>query len=133
MELLVILVAGFLFMFFNELEDECISNNWKGKYEKWNTKNSWKGKWKLDKDGNPLPYEKKWYHFGVPMPKAERYPYGSTLFVGFSDAEHFFQMMKVLSVCLGFAVYGFWPAASFFVGHILLGVAKETVFKSFLR
>jgi len=45
MELLVILVAGFLFMFFNELEDECISNNWKGKYEKWNTKNSWKGKW----------------------------------------------------------------------------------------
>ena len=44
-----------------------------------------------------------------------------------------FQMMKVLSVCFGFAVYGFWPAASFFVGHILLGVAKETVFKSFLR
>lgn len=132
MTLILILISGFLFMFFNELEDECIRNTWKGNFEIWNSEKSWKNKWKLDHQFNLIPYKKKWYHFGINMPFEERYPFGSTLFVGFSDAEHFFQMMKILSVCLGFLTFGFLPAITFFCGHLILGVAKETIFKKFL-
>lgn len=132
MILIVILISGFLFMLFNELEDECIRNTWKGKFSKWNSKNSWKNKWKLDSQENLMSYIPKWYHFGVRMSFEERYPFGSTLFVGFSDAEHFFQMMKILSVCLGFSTFGVLPTITFFCGHLILGIAKETIFKKFL-
>jgi len=133
MSLLIILISGFLFMFFNELEDECIRGTWTGKLSKWNSKTSWKNKWKLDNNQNLVPYKKKWYHFGIDMPFEERYPYGSTLFVGFSDAEHFFQMMKIFSICFGFSVFGLAEPIIFFVGHLILGVAKETIFKKFLN
>jgi len=132
MELVVILISGFLFMLFNELEDECIRNTWAGDLVNWNSEKSWKNKWKLDHQGNLIPYNNKWYHFGIKMPFEEKYPFGSTFFVGFSDAEHFFQMMKILSICLGFSVFGLLPTITFFVGHLILGVVKETIFKKFL-
>ena len=132
MSLVIILISGFLFMFFNEMEDECIRNKWTDKFYKWNSTVSWKNKWSLDENQNPISYKKKWYHFGIEMPYEERYPYGSTFFVGFSDAEHFFQMMKIFSICLGFSVFGAIEPIIFFVGHLILGVAKETIFKKFL-
>lgn len=99
--ILTIFLLGFLFMLLNELEDECIVGNWSGSLSKWNSRESWRNKWAIGPNGQPLPYEPKWYHFGIPMPKAERFPYSSTFFVFLTDAEHCFQMGKILTICWG--------------------------------
>lgn len=128
-----IFLLGFIFMLFNELEDECIVGNWSGSLSKWNSRESWRNKWALGPNGQPLPYEPKWYHFGVYLPHAEAFPYSSTLFVFLTDAEHFFQMSKILTICFGFGLIDPTLGLAFFFGHLWVGVAKETILKRFIK
>ena len=53
--LISIIVLAFLFMFFNECEDESVRNNWKGRWAFLNQKGSWKRKW-LIVDGQTLQF-----------------------------------------------------------------------------
>jgi len=124
-----ILSIGFLFMLLNELEDECIVGNWEGKLSKLNSKESWTNKWALDKDNKPFPYVSKWYHFGISLPYKERFPFSSTFLVFLTDAEHLFQMGKILCVSIGFAIFHPIFGIAFFVGHLGVGIVKETILK----
>jgi hypothetical protein len=129
---LVFLFLGFLFMIFNEMEDECIRGQWSGNFSKWNSSNSWKNKWALD--GNNLkPYTNKWYHFGIAMPQEERFPYSATFFVFLTDAEHFFQICKISVASVAVAVLNPTCGVLFFIGHLFVGVAKETFLKKWIK
>jgi len=131
--ILSIFLLGFLFMLFNELEDECIVGNWSGKLTNWNSRESWRNKWAIGSNNNPLPYEPKWYHFGISLPHAERFPYSSTFLVFLTDAEHCFQMGKILAICWGFGLIDPILGFAFFFGHLWMGVAKETILKRFIK
>lgn len=120
-------------MLLNELEDECIVGNWSGSLSKWNSRESWRNKWALGPKGQLLPYEPKWYHFGIRMPQKERFPYSSTFFVFLTDAEHCFQMGKILTICFGFGLIDPTLGFAFFFGHLWVGVAKETVLKRIIK
>jgi hypothetical protein len=128
-----IFLFGFMFMLLNEFEDECIVGNWKGKLSKFNSKESWKNKWALDKQKNPLPYISKWYHFGISLPYEERFPFSSTFLVFLTDAEHLFQMGKILCVSIGFGIIQPIFGIAFFLGHLGVGIAKETILKGIIK
>lgn len=132
MELLFLLL-GFLFMLFNEMEDECIKSQWGPKFMKWNGMASWKNKWAVTKTGRLKPYKPKWYHFGIPMPQEERFPFSSTFLVFLTDAEHLFQMCKIVVASVAVGVLNPTLGVSFFVGHLFVGVAKETFLKSWIK
>lgn len=119
-------------MLFNEMEDECIRGQWSGKFQKWNTSDTWKNKWALD-GGNLKPYTKKWYHFGIVMPYEERFPFSSTFLVFLTDAEHFFQMCKILVASLAIFILHSTFGVLFFIGHLLVGIAKETFLKKWIK
>ena len=129
----VFLLLGFLFMLFNEMEDECIRGQWSGKFQKWNSINSWKKKWATTKNGLLKAYKPRWYHFGIPMPQEERFPFSSTFLVFLTDAEHLFQMCKIVVASVAIGVLNPTLGVAFFVGHLFVGVAKETFLKSWIK
>ena len=120
-------------MLLNEMEDECIRSQWGPRFMHWNNFASWKNKWAVTKTGRVKPYKPKWYHFGIPMPQEERFPFSSTFLVFLTDAEHFFQICKIVvaSVAIGILnpVLGF----AFFLGHLLVGIFKETLLKNWIK
>lgn len=114
-------------MYFKELEEESHHNTFRGKYAKWlNNRTSWINKWAVDEKGKPLPYTPKWYHFGVPHRYQERFPFSSTILVGFTDGEHFFQLMQLVAISSMLAILSPYAALSFLLGVGILGFLKET-------
>jgi hypothetical protein len=129
----VFLLLGFLFMLFNEMEDECIRGQWSGKFQKWNSINSWKKKWATAKNGLLKVYKPRWYHFGIRLPQEERFPFSATFLVFLTDAEHFFQMCKIVVASVAVGVLSPMLGVAFFVGHLFVGIAKETFLKSWIK
>jgi hypothetical protein len=129
----VFLLLGFLFMLFNEMEDECIRGQWSGKFQKWNSINSWKKKWATTKNGLLKVYKPKWYHFGIRLPQEERFPFSATFLVFLTDAEHFFQICKIVVASVAVGILTPMLGVAFFVGHLFVGIAKETFLKSWIK
>ena len=131
---ILVIVLSALYMFFKELEEESHHNAFTGKYAKWlNNRTSWINKWAVDDKGKPFPYNPKWYHFGVPHRYQERFPFSSTILVGFTDGEHFFQLMQVLIIASIISIYSLIGGACFVLGVLLLGFLKETVLNKIIK
>jgi hypothetical protein len=128
-----ITILSILYMFFKELEEESHHSAFRGKYAKWlNNRTSWINKWAIDKDGRPIKYTKKWYHFGVKHRYKERFPYSSTVLVGFTDGEHFFQLMQLICIFGIISIYSISGAFAFIAGVGILGFLKETILKKII-
>jgi hypothetical protein len=149
----LIVVLAFLFMLFNELEDECVRSTWKKDITilKWtftpkffNSDTSWKNKWKLDSKGDLMPIVKdkvfklkifkwviinvkyyKWYYFLVDPKHVESFLYSSTIFVYLTDGEHLFQFIKKRAIDIGFFVIGWQYAAAWIIGTVIMTLIKE--------
>ena len=122
-------LAGFSYYLFNELEDECVRNNWT-KYKQFlNTNLSWKNKWKLDANDNLIPYITKWYNFGIKPNHAERFAFSSTLLVFLSDGEHLMQFIKNISILIALFIVSWQFMLAFLVGKLTMSLIKETVLK----
>jgi len=80
----------------------------------WDVKQSWKNMWKW-----PLqPFEGK-YYFGLYKPRwKEKFPYSSTILVGFIDAWHLAKALMV--VCLGAAVALHTPFIAWWVDSLVM-------------
>ena len=128
-ELLILL--GFSYYIFDELEDKCIRNNWNIHPQFFNSKYTWKNKWKLDSNGDLIPYGLKWWHFGIYPKYEERFPYSSTILVWLTDPEHFFQEIKHICVYLGFFLLGFKYFLLFFIGKSIASLLREVFKMSF--
>jgi len=128
---------SFMYGFFDELEDKCVNSQWEkpfkifGKTMSLNFLNkkgnysSWKRKWKLDENNNPVPYEKKWYHFGVVPAYEELFPYSSTIMVWKTDGEHYFQFLKNRSIEAGLSLPLGVPAIFWIIGKSIFTFTKE--------
>lgn len=140
--LIVVFVLAFLFLFFNECEDESVRNNWKGRWAFLNQKGSWKRKW-LIVNGETLPYIPgwrmipipgtkyhlklpiQWWYFGVYPENVERFTYSSTLLVFLTDPEHSFQFAKLRALEAAVFVVNWQAGIAFFVGLRLFSLVKE--------
>ena len=129
MILLYILLLGFLFYLFNELEDESVRGNWQHHAAFLNTEESWKNKWAYDEDVGLLPSEKKWYYFGVIPPHKERFPFSSTILVFLTDGEHLFQFLKFRMLDIAFLIISWKLFVAFEVGKLVSSFVKEKFFK----
>jgi len=134
MEYILIAITGFLYLIFNELEDKSIKSNWRIYTSFLNTEDSWKRKYKTKYDPNTdekvvMPYEEKWYHFGVNPKYKEWFPFSSTLFVFITDGEHLFQFLKHMFVIIGFWVISWLFALSWLIGKIIASLTKEKIKK----
>jgi hypothetical protein len=133
-QLLYVSLSGFLYYFFNEMEDESIKSNWKFNQQWLNTSLSWKNKWKLSAGGHIIPYEGHWYHFGIKPSSEERFAYSSTILVFVTDGEHLFQFLK--NIFILFAVYfaseNIYIVGAFLVGKLFSSLIKEAFLKRWL-
>lgn len=117
---LVILLA-FIFRLFRELEDEIA----RGNAHNWaffpNSPDASTAKWQF-----PLrQYKSRWYHFGIHPKFKERFPFSSTIFVFITDAEHLYQFIQTVALCLAALVAGIF--IPFAVGLIAAQIIKETI------
>jgi len=125
--LVSVFICGFLTYMFNEFEDKSVRNGWKN--PKWNIKNSWKHKWAW-KDGKQLPYEKKWYYFGIIKPDhKEAFMYSSTLLVWMTDKEHLFQMVKFKFIFIGILLVSIPASIVWGLGKFTMSFLKEWLFQ----
>lgn len=124
----LIALFGALAYLFNEFAEASIKNEWHDTGNWLNSIKSWQNKWKLKKY-RPLPYQKKWYHFGIAPSYEERYPYSSTILVAFTDGEHLFQELSKLSIIAAIFVIGWEFALAYFVGTLIGGFIKEIFIK----
>jgi hypothetical protein len=126
----IIFICGVFFYLFNELEDECVRSTWNTKYEKLNSwlnqKTSWTNKYKE----GLLPYKFKWYHFGIYPKYEEKFVYSSTLFVWTTDGEHFFQLLKIISIIIGICVVNIMSGVHFLIGVLTFSYIKEAFLKN---
>jgi hypothetical protein len=133
MELILTLILSIVYMLFKELEEESHQNRFKGKYSMWlNNEESYINKWKLNKYQKPLPYIKKWYHFGFGARYEEKFPYSSTILVSVTDGEHFFQLIQILCIYGIVTIYSICGGISFLLGVLILGMLKETILKNII-
>jgi len=123
---IILLIMGALYMFFNEMEDECMKNTWK-KYTKFlNSNESWKNKWKLDADGNLIPNTTKhWYYFGINPKYQEKFYLSSTILVFLTDGEHLFQFSKNRMIEIGFLVISWQFFLAWLIGKTIMQFIKE--------
>ncbi len=127
---MILIIFGFLFYLFNELEDECVRSTWYIKHKKlniWlNHKTSWVNKYK----SGLIPYKFKWYHFGIYPKYEERFVYSSTLMVWITDGEHFFQLLKIVSIVLGICSIDVMLGIYFLIGVLIFSYLKEAFLKN---
>jgi hypothetical protein len=131
--LILIIICGFIYYLFNEFEDESIKNNWKTCQHILNSGLTWKNKYLLDENQDLIPYVKKWYHFGIYPKYEERFIYSTTIFVMFTDAEHFFQGIKNLAIYIGLLLIGFKYFLMFFIGKSIASFIKEKFLRKILN
>lgn len=124
---MIVILIGLLFYLFNELEDECVRNNWKGKYSHFlNIEQSWTRKYHR----SLIEPTKKWYYFGLYVPfYEEAFPYSSTFLVWLTDGEHLFQLLKIVFICVGLSSISLLYGVLFFAGVLLFGIIKELFVK----
>lgn len=73
---------------------------------------TWENKYQLDSTNNLIPYTPVWYYFGIEKFEPEykeRFPLSSTLFVGFTDPWHKWDMVgrwMVMLTCLTLIMTG---------------------------
>lgn len=130
-------ILGLLYLMFVEFEDESVRSHWKKPiwvFKKLdlkflNNNLASRNKWKQDKNGNLIPYKKKWYHFGIAPKYEEAFPFSSTILVPFTDGEHYFQFLK--NRCIEAAIsITWWPAVvAWFLGKSLMQLIKEKFMK----
>jgi len=124
--LILIGICGLTYLLFNELEDECVRNNWATKRKFLNGNGSWKNKWEM-----PLqPPTTTWYYFGIVPKYRERFFLSSTLFVWLTDGEHLFQFIKNRAIEMAFLVICWQYAAAWIVGKSVMQIIKEKFIKS---
>ena len=130
---------GFLYNFFNELEDESQKSTWKKGFRflfknykvTWlNVKTSSDNKWDLDANGKRQPYVKKWYHFGVATKYKEAFAFSSTLRVFKTDGEHWFQFWKNNAILVGIVAINLPAMVCWLVGKSTLQFVKEKYWKN---
>ena len=125
LQLSLIAVSGLLFLLFNELEDECVRNNWENNRQFFNTNKSWQNKWQM-----PLVKPTKhWYYFGITPKYKERFYLSSTILVFLTDGEHLTQFFKKRFIEIGFLLIGWEVAVAWAVGTMLMQVIKEKFIK----
>ncbi|HMM12441.1 MAG TPA: hypothetical protein PKE03_10145 [Bacteroidales bacterium] len=140
----LLFVCGFLFLLFNECEDESVRNNWKGRYAWLNQRGSWKRKWRIV-NNETVPFKPDyysfslavsgqriqfsfpvhWWYFGVYPENEERFPFSSTILVFLTDPEHMFQFLKLRMIELAFLVISWQACISWFVSTRLFALVKE--------
>ena len=128
----LLIVFGFLYFMFNEFEDECVRNNFKGRWAWLNQRGSWKRKWKTA-NGETIRFESKhrrWYYFGIYPENVERFPFSSTIFVFLTDPEHSLQFLKNLMIIAALASLNPYLAGFFYPGIWLFGFIKERFLKN---
>jgi hypothetical protein len=131
---IIVVLLSILYMFFKELEEESHHNTFTGKHANWlNNRTSWINKWAVDDNGFAIPYKKKWYHFNIPHRYEERFPFSSTILVGLTDGEHFFQLLQIISLFCIISLFSFYGALSYLSGVLILGFLKESLLKDIIK
>lgn len=147
----LIMLLGFLFKLFNELEDESVRNAFTGRLSWLNQRGSWKRKWKIV-NGSTLQFvptyfkflwfklPRKWWYFGVYPENVERFVYSSTVFVFLTDPEHGLQFIKhrMIEACFvitslflcRFVEFWFLVPVAWWVGVKLFVLIKVKLLKS---
>lgn len=90
-------------------------SSWFSKWKWINPHYSWMNKWKV-----LLPYKKSpWYYLGLHTPEfQERFPYSSTILVGFTDIWHLLKLMRNLCLFVGFSlIIGVMPSILIYIGN----------------
>ena len=125
-----IAIAGFVYLIFNELEDESVRNTWDKNQQFLNSNLSWKNKW-LWVDDKRIPITKKsWKYLWFWTPKfKERFYLSSTMFVFLTDGEHLFQFIKNRAIEVGFLLLGWKVAVAWIIGKSLAQLIKELIKK----
>jgi len=91
----------------------------------WNPQLSWKHKWVY-----PLqPPVKAWYYFGFYPRYKERFIYSSTIFVGLTDAWHFFKIFFIFFIVLGIVCYT--PIINPYIDWLVYYITWTSVFTIF--
>lgn len=128
--ILYIAIAGFVYLIFNELEDESVRNTWDKNQQFLNSNLSWKNKW-LWVDDKRIPITKKsWKYLWFWTPKfKERFYLSSTMFVFLTDGEHLFQFIKNRAIEVGFLLLGWKVAVAWIIGKSLAQLIKELIKK----
>jgi len=125
-----IAIAGFVYLIFNELEDESVRNTWDKNQQFLNSNLGWKNKW-LWIDDKRIPITKKsWKYLWFWTPKfKERFYLSSTMFVFLTDGEHLFQFIKNRAIEVGFLLLGWKVAVAWIIGKSLAQLIKELIKK----
>lgn len=143
-------LASFLFLYFNEMEDEVVRDRSKNKptiFIKWYSKIS---NIKLTTGANAKWYEPIEPYVGNYYPKfmktpnhRERFKYSSTIGVFITDLEHWYQFCKLRSINILTIIVGFyisyvtdivWYEAQFIFIANLIGTFSFTFIKeSFIK
>ncbi len=131
--LISVFIFSFLFLLFNELEDEVVrdrSRNNPTKVIKWYSKIK---NIQLTSGANAKWYEPFERYNGKYYPKfmekpirRERFMFSSTMFVFITDLEHWYQWLKLRMVTLAIAAVGFM--FTWYVALILLIVSQGGLF-----
>jgi hypothetical protein len=128
-KIIIIAALGLLYMIANEFEDESIKNRWNNHQEFLNTAQSWKNKYELTDEGELIPYETKWYHFGIEPSYEEAFPYSTTIFVFLTDGEHLFQFIKNLAILVAILIINWKLGLAWLAGSRVGSLIKELIRK----
>ena len=145
----LVALASFLFLYFNEKEDEVVRDRGINNPTRFIKTYSKLKKISLTSGANakwfePMePYDGEYYPKWAEKPKyRERFKYSSTIWVFLTDQEHWFQWIKlrmvnliVLVITIFIHVYFSYPWAYLFfmanqAGLFLMSFLKETIFKN---
>ena len=127
--LIIISILGFLCLFFNEVEDECVRSTFKKNKQFWNLNESSNNKWKLDKDGNLIPITKKsWKYLWLWTPKyVEKFYLSSTILVFLTDGEHLMQFCKFRMIEIALLLIGWQYVVAWIIGKSISQLVKELI------
>ena len=91
----------------------------------WNPQLSWKHKWVYPLESTI----KAWYYFGFYPRYKERFIYSSTIFVGLTDAWHFFKIFFIFFIVLGIVCYT--PIINPYIDWLVYYITWTSVFTIF--
>ena len=118
----------------NALKDSSALNKFEREW--WNKGRSWKKVWKLNESrSKPLLNDiRPWYYLKIYKPKyIEKFPYSSTVLLGFTDGWHLLQNIQFTLIFLGKAILLFDGliniVLAFIVMKTLFSISFEVVYK----
>jgi len=124
---IIVFFAGYTYLKFNELEDECVRNKWTFCEKFLNSELSWKNKWYWNEHNERIPNQRpRWAYLWLWVPDyQERFWLSTTIFVWKTDGEHLFQHIKHLAIFIGFLAISWEWAIIWFLGKSLSQLIKE--------